>query len=273
MLKKTQANMRFQPTASLACARFAAAEARAVMPLIVSPNLFGQKGTAMTTTIAQNTIQESLDPVSAVLLVEHERLASLYEHNARVGEQFVSVYLGVVSVAVALLVSLQELMPQSDTLMIELSILLIISAVGGITFQRLIERRIRSIEYLRAINRVHRYFIDKDPKIQPYFYWPACDDCPPMWIKGTAVGGLRDTVASLNSLFIGFSAAIVIRTLWPTLLPLGLVAIAIIVGLTVWLVQYKYSKLALGRANEGLKKYVSFPQPGDNVTTEIGRKE
>jgi hypothetical protein len=51
------------------------------------------------------------------------------------------------------------------------------------------------------------------------------------------------------------------------------VAIAVIVGLTVWLVQYKYSKLAIGRANERLKKYVSFPQPADNVTTEIGRKE
>ena len=227
----------------------------------------------MTTTITQNTIQESLDPVSAVLLVEHERLASLYEYNARAGEQVVSVYLGIVSVAGALLVSLKELMPQSSTLMVELFVLLIILAVGGITFQRLIERRIRAIEYLRAINRIHRYFIDKDPKIQPYFYWPACDDCPPMWIKGTAVEGLRDIVASLNSLLIGFSAVVIASTLWPTLLPLGLVAIAVIVGLTVWLVQYKYSKLALGRANERLKKYVSFPQPADNVTTEIGMKE
>jgi len=227
----------------------------------------------MTTTITQNTIQESLDPVSAVLLVEHERLASLYEYNAKAGEQVVSVYLGIVSVAGALLVSLKELMPQSDILMIELFILLIISAVGGITFQRLIERRIRAIEYLRAINRIHRYFIGKGPEIQPYFYWPACDNCPPMWIKGTAVGGLRDIVASLNSLLIGFSTAIMTRTLWPTLSPLGLVAIAIIVGLIVWLVQYKYSKLALGRANERLKKYVLFPQPADNVTTDIGLKE
>ncbi len=227
----------------------------------------------MTTTITQNTIQESLDPASAVLLVEHERVASLYEHNARAGEQIVSVYLGIVSVTGALLVSLKELMPQSDTLMIELFILLIILAVGGITFQRLIERRIRAIEYLRAINRIHRYFIDKRPEIQPYFYWPACDDCPPMWIKGTAAGGLRDIVASLNSLFIGFSTAVITRTLWPTLLPLGLVVIAIIVGLTVWLVQFKYSKLVLGRANEKLKKYVLFPQPANNnVTTEIGKE-
>jgi len=32
---RRRANMRFQPTASLACARFAAAEARAVMPPVV----------------------------------------------------------------------------------------------------------------------------------------------------------------------------------------------------------------------------------------------
>jgi len=227
----------------------------------------------MTTTVTQNIIQESLDPVSAVLLVEHERLAALYEHNARVGEQFVSVYLGVVSAAVALLVGLKELLPQSDTLMVELSLLLIVIAVGGITFQRLVERRIRSIEYLRAINRIHRYFADKDPQVQQYFYWPACDNCPPMWVKGTSVGGLRDTVASLNSLYIGFSAAVLTRTLWPALPSLGLVVIAIVVGLVVWVVQYKYSKIALNRADERLKKYILFPQPATHAPTEAGMKK
>jgi len=216
----------------------------------------------MTTTTAQMTIQDSLDPISAALLVEHERLASMYEHNVTMGDQFVAAYLAAVSLAVALLVGMKELVPQSESLvLVELALLMIVVVVGAITFRRLIERRVRSIEYLRAINRIHRYFVDKDPKVQQYFYWPACDDCPPMHTKGTVLGGLRDIVAGLNSLFLGFAVGAITRTWFPTLHYLVLVLIGIVVGVIVWLIQHRFSEEALKRADRDLGRLVLFPQP------------
>ncbi|MFO3797293.1 MAG: hypothetical protein ACK8QZ_08425, partial [Anaerolineales bacterium] len=140
----------------------------------------------MSTQITQELIRDSLDPISAALLVEHERLASLYEHNVTMGDQLVAAYLTIVSIAVALLVGIREVIPQSDSLIFfELAMVMIVIVVGMTTFRRLIDRRIRSIEYLRAINRIHRYFVDKDPKIQQYFYWPAFDNRPPVRVRGT----------------------------------------------------------------------------------------
>lgn len=208
----------------------------------------------MKTQIIQELSRDSLDPIPAALLVEHERLTSPYEHNVAMGDQFVAVYLAVVSLAVGLLVGVRELMPQSDRLvLIELALLMIIVVVGMITFRRLIERRIRSIEYLRAINRIHRYFVDKDPKVQLYFYRPACDDCPPMFTKGTALGGLRDIVAGLNSLFLGFAVAAVIGMWLPHAALSG-------VGAIVWLIQHEFSKSVLKRAERGMDRFILFRQ-------------
>jgi len=216
----------------------------------------------MTTTTAQKTIQDSLDSISAALLVEHERLASLYEHNVTMGDQFVAAYLAAVSLAVALLAGMRELVSQAETLvLVELALLMIVVAIGAITFRRLIERRVRSIECLRAINRIHRYFVDKDPKVQQYFYWPACDDCPPMHVKGTALGGLRDIVAGLNSLFLGFAVGAIARTWFPTLHYLAPVLIGIVVSVIVWFIQHRFGEEALKRADKELNRSVLFPQP------------
>ena len=138
----------------------------------------------MTTKTVNNAIQDTLEPMSAALLIEHERIASLYEHNVKMGDQLVITYLTAVSLAVTLLLGMRELMPQSDSLILfEGAMLTIIISAGLTTFRRLIERRVRAIEYLRAINRIHRYFVDKDSSIQQYLYWPASDDCPPYVLK------------------------------------------------------------------------------------------
>lgn len=221
-----------------------------------------EKKLDMDAKITQELIRDSLDPTSAILLVEHERIASLYEHNVTMGDQFVAVYLAVVSTAIALLVSMRELLPQSDSLvLVELALLLIVVVLGTITFRRLIDRRIRAIEYLRAINRIHRYFVERDPKLQQYFYWPACDSCPPTRVKGTILGGLRDMVAVMNSLFLGFIVGVITRTWFPTWHYLVLVMIGVLVGLAVWVIQQRFSDLALRCAERDLEKFVLFPQP------------
>lgn len=41
----------------------------------------------MSTKTTKEILQSALDPINAVLLVEHDRLASLYEHNVAMGDQ------------------------------------------------------------------------------------------------------------------------------------------------------------------------------------------
>jgi len=215
----------------------------------------------MNSSIVQNTIQDSMDPTSAILLVEHERLASLYEHNVTMGDHFVATYLTAVSLAVALVRGIREFMPPSDNLILfELTMLIIIVVVGMTTYRRLIERRVRSIEYLRAINRIHRYFLDKDPTVRPYFYWPACDDCPTMDARGTMLGGLKDIVAGLNGLFTGLAFLAVTRTLFPALPSVALLLTGLVAGVIILLIQHQFGEKALQRAGEEADRKILFPQ-------------
>lgn len=69
----------------------------------------------MTTTI-ENIIHDSLDPSSAILLVEHERISSLYQLNTEMGDKFVGIYLTIVSVIIALIVALGQFGLSSDSL-------------------------------------------------------------------------------------------------------------------------------------------------------------
>jgi len=215
----------------------------------------------MSSSTVQDTVQDSMDPISAILLAEHERLASLYEHNVTMGDHFVATHLTAVSLAVALLIGVRELVPQSDSLILfELTMLIIVVAVGMTTYRRLVERRVRSVEYLRAINRIHRYFVDKDPTVQPYFYWPACDDCPPVGVRGTLLGGLRDIVAGLNGLFTGLAFLAITRTLFPALPSGALILTGLVAGVMIWFIQHRFGENALQRAAQETDRKILFPQ-------------
>ena len=215
----------------------------------------------MPSTAAARVLDDTLDPTSAILIAEHDRLVSLYQHNATMGDRFVATYLAVVSLAVVLIAGLRDLLPSSNmAMLIELTLLIIVMTTGATIFRRLVERRIHAIEYLRAINRIHRYFVDQDPKSQRYFYWSACDDSPPIQIKGTVVGGLLDMVAVLNSLFVGFTLSVITKVWWPVMsIPLSAL-IGVVTGTGVWFIQSWFSKVALSRAERAMDRYVSFPR-------------
>jgi len=188
---------------------------------------------------------------SAMLLAEHSRLASLYQHNADMGDKYVSIYLTIVSAAAAFLAGLQRLAaPSAAIVSVELALFLVVLFVGVTTFARLLERRIHAIEYLRAINRIHRYYVDRDPEIQQYFYWPAQDDHPSMQIRGALFEGLWDTVAFLNSLVVALAVGALARYYLPRLPAVLLVLIGAIFGLVAWYVHRLTSQTVLRRAEE-----------------------
>src|SRR5690349_18005533 len=121
------------------------------------------------------------DPSTEILLAEHERLSNLYLYNTDLGEKRIASYITLISVAGGALIALTQLKDVSEDIFLELSAGIVggLAIVGLLTFYRLIERRIRSTEYLRAINRIHAYFAQHDPSLEMYFHWPPHDDVPP----------------------------------------------------------------------------------------------
>ena len=165
----------------------------------------------MSKTSLNDVLQNSLDSSDAILIAEHGRVSSLHKHNVEMGDRYITTYIAFFSALVILLIGIVEFgtLKANELLSSEVLILATIIGIGVITYRRLLERRIKHIEYLRAINRLHAYFVAKDPAIERYLYWPARDDMPPIHTKGTVLGGLIDIVSLLNSVAVGLIAGLV----------------------------------------------------------------
>jgi hypothetical protein len=187
-------------------------------------------------------------------------LAELYLHNSEMGEKRTSLYISVASLGAAGLIGLAQFMGTDQLFWPANALLLGMLLLGVLTFQRLLERRVRAVENLRALNRIHRYFVDHDPELAPYFYWPPCDDVPAFRGLGGAFAGLRDVIAFTNSLFGGILLGEVVAGLWPglnNLVPLALGA-ATVAGL--WRLHQVRENRVLQNANrEAVKHDVHFP--------------
>ncbi len=205
------------------------------------------------------------DPSTAVLLAEHARLSALYQHNVEMGDRYITAYLQIISLMLAILIGVSGLGKDTRSFIpVELSLLVIVLAVGTVIFRRLVERRIRSTELLRALNRVHAYFVEKDPKIQAYLYWPANDDYPTIQGGGATLGGLRDIVTILNSLCYGFMLAVVLYLYRPALQIGILAAVGLFTSLIAWILHNRYSERQLSRADQELSAKVRFPRSPKN---------
>lgn len=220
-----------------------------------------------------------LDAPTEVLLVEHERLSALYLYNAEMGEKRISAYLTIVSIAIGAVFGLTQLRDMDTLTLIELcmGILLGISLLGILTFVRLVERRARAAEYLRAINRIHAYFVRDEPRLMQHFAWPPCDDVPSFGGRRYAGGlkfftsffanrmtsdfaALRDVISILNSLFIGILLALGVYLMWGETNIVLLILLGVVVAIVLLAGQQWFEDFELRRAEEGASKDVRFPQ-------------
>ena len=207
--------------------------------------------------------KEALDASTEAMLAEHERLSALYLNNADMGEKRTTTYLTLVSAGGAVILGAAQFRMEPQSLLwLSLGLLAGMIVLGLLTYQRLIERRVRATEYLRAINRIHCFFVWHDPALRPYFYWPPCDNVPSFRGKGAGLAGLRDVIAALNSLFVGILVVIIELQLWPALHN----AIAIVSGLAIgalsWHLHQVYEDRSLDRAERSALKHVLFPDNG-----------
>jgi hypothetical protein len=205
---------------------------------------------------------KDLDSSTEILLAEHERLSDLFLYNSDLGEKRTTAYLTLVSLGVGGLLGFSQL-DIDQTTMLELSagILAGIFLLGFITFFRLIERRIRNTEYLRAINRIHAYFANNDPEVGPYFFWPHADDVPSFSGKFSDFTALREIIAILNSVFFG-TAVVLLGHLFqpePRSVITELVVLGVILGIGVLAAQIAIETVVLRKEERLAQAAIRFP--------------
>lgn len=201
-----------------------------------------------------------LDPSTEAMLAEHERVSALYLYNADIGEKRTSLYLTLISVGSAVFLGMAQFgVDRMLLLWSAVGFLAIVLLVGALTFQRLIERRIRSTQYLRAVNRIHCYFAQKDPSLRSYYSWPPCDDVPSFVTPVGVLAGLRDVVAVLNSLFAGAMCAVMGLALASTIHFMVDLSLGVAVALVAWFLQQRYEARKLAQAEKASAEYVRFP--------------
>lgn len=194
------------------------------------------------------------------MLAEHERLSDLYLYNTEMGEKRTTLYLTVVSAASALLLGMAQFKVDNTFLLGSAAgMLLVVLLIGMLTFYRLIERRVRGMEYLRAINRIHHYFVDQDPGLELYYYWPPCDDTPFHSDKDAATTGLRDLISVLNSLFLGALVGLLGYVLLPAWNVLWLAIVGLSVTVLAWVGHERYERRRLAAEENKSRAFVRFP--------------
>lgn len=147
-------------------------------------------------------------PATTFLLAEHARLCQLYLETRETADRRSTLFLTLTTTIVGVLVAaFQFKLAPRDYLETALVGAVGIVVLGAITFHRLLERSMQGTEYLRAINRIHRYFVERAPEIEPYLYWPAFDDLPAYDFRGVGGAEQREIVVLINSLAFGVALA------------------------------------------------------------------
>ncbi len=211
--------------------------------------------------LSKNKILPKPDQSAALLIAEHERISALYQHSSEMGDKYVTTYLTAMSLIIALLVGIGKFGNSADeNISIELAIMVFFTLVGISIFRRIVERRSRMIEYLRAINRINHYFTSADPAIKTYLYWDTYDDRPPADVRGTFLGGLRDIMGLLISSSIGVCSYLFIHLTVQNIsffASLGISAITVV--MTLLILKY-YAKDRMKKAEIEMKKKSIYPK-------------
>ena len=205
---------------------------------------------------------KDLDSSTEILLAEHERLSALFLYNSDLGEKRITAYLTLVSLGVGGMLGLSQLnTDQTTVLELSAGILTGIFLLGFITFFRLIERRIRNTEYLRAINRIHAYFANNDPEVGTYFYWPHADDVPSFKGGLSDFTALREIIAIMNAVFFGVAFVLLghIFQPEPRSVVSWLVLLGIVLGLGILALQIAIETVVLRKQEEIGNASVRFP--------------
>lgn len=220
------------------------------------------------------TTPEAQDQATTFLLAEHTRLCELYLSTRETAERRVTLFLTLTTTIVGVSVALTQL-PGIQTLQLlefALASAVGIFLLGIITFHRLLERSMQGTEYLRAINRIHRYFVERAPEIEPYLFWAPYDNIPRYDSRGVGGAETREVILLVDCVFFATAVGLAVMILAQVSLSgLDLLVWAIvgwiIAFMLAFLAHQQYERVVLAREEKTKANIVRYPFP-ENERTE-----
>lgn len=219
------------------------------------------------------TAPDAQGQATTFLLAEHSRLCELYLSTRETAERRVTLFLTLTTTIVGVSVALSQLgIPTVQLLEVALASSLGIFFLGIITFHRLLERSMQGTEYLRAINRIHHYFVKHAPEIEPYLFWAPYDDIPRYDTRGVGGAETREVILLVDCIFFAIIVGLAVTVL--NQLQNGgfdLWFIAIVAGLVAFVIalfaHHRYERFVLAREEKSKAQIVRYPFP-QNLRTE-----
>lgn len=201
------------------------------------------------------------------LLAEHARLVQLYLSTRETADRRVNLFLTLTTTIVGVSVALSQLrLPPEQLLETALASAIGIFTLGVITYNRLLERSMQSTEYLRAINRIHHYFVERAPDIEPYLFWAAYDNIPRYNSRSVGGAETREVILLADGVFFGIAIALVIL-----LVDMRWLIFALSGGLIACLVMLyahrRYEQFVLAQEEVRKATLVRYPLPPDRHST------
>lgn len=210
--------------------------------------------------LGMSNSDEKRDQATTFLLAEHARLCELYLSTRETAERRVTLFLTLTTTIVGVSVALTQLVGIQTLQLLELALASAsgIFLLGIITFHRLLERSMQGTEYLRAINRIHHFFVEKAPEIEPYLFWSPHDNIPRYDARGVGGAETREVIMLIDCVF--FAAAVglgvvIINLSW---LVWAIVAGAIAFALA-FVAHQEYERISLAREEKRKAPMSRFP--------------
>jgi hypothetical protein len=150
------------------------------------------------------------------LLADFNLIRGFKEQIINIVDKRIDVFLKFTSVVIAGLGILSQLgLDNQNYILIILISSFFVMMIGIITFQQVIEGDILVIDYVRAINRIRSYFVDKAPHTKPYFLMPTSHHFP----KYKWQSSQRRLPMLINSLSLGTFVTTNYLLIWQTKFP------------------------------------------------------
>jgi hypothetical protein len=198
------------------------------------------------------------------MLAEYSTLRESRHRLESVGENRVNFFLAIVSGAIVGLGLVNQLPGPTDIIyFVNIAIFISIFLLGLITFARMVERSINDIQYARAMNRIRRYFVDRNTTIEKYLWFPITDDKPSLHFsvfnfktRRLSMIGLAPMIAIVNSMIALLGLSLLARVVWNLQIGWSLI-IGIIAFVIVISAQFSYQASRIKAKNKEID--VHFP--------------
>ena len=203
--------------------------------------------------------QDASDEATQFVLAEHARLCELYLSTRETAERRVTLFLTLTTTIVGVSVALTQLGVQTLQLLeMAFASALGIFLLGIITFHRLLERSMQGTEYLRAINRIHHFFVERAPEIEPYLFWAPYDNIPRYDSRGVGGAETREVILLIDCIFFGVAVGLLIVIFNQSWVVWSI--IAGVIGFAVsFIAHQEYERLALVREEKKKAAFARFP--------------